>query len=273
MSTAVVRKTLRDTALLLVLLTAGIVVFNILAARMLVEAATELPLLRMWLDRPLVQLLVRMALGADMAGELTSTTLSTFALGHPLYYALAWTLLLTLATGAIAGEIGRGTADLLLTLPVSRVAVYVSVSVVLALAAVLVSGTPLLGLWLGQHVWSLAEPLDFHRLWPIPFNLLALNLCVAGVTLMVSSLVSRRGSAVGIVLAGILVSDLVNLLAQFWDTIRRISFLGFLHYYRPLVIARSGQLPLDDVAVLLSVAVCAWTMGLWRFVRRDIPAA
>jgi ABC-2 type transport system permease protein len=273
MIAALIRKALRDAALLLVLLTVGIVVFDVLAARMLVEAATELPLLRMWLDRPLVQLLVRMALGAEMSGELTSTTLSTFALGHPLYYALAWTLLLTMATGAVAGEIGRGTVDLLLTLPVSRVAVYVSTSVVVACAAVLVSGTPLLGLWLGQHVWSLAEPLDFHRLWPIPFNLLALNLCVAGVTLLVSSFVSRRGSAVGIVLAGILVSDLVNLLAQFWDTVRRVSFVGFLHYYRPLVIVRHGQLPLDDVAVLLIVAGCAWTIGLWRFSRRDIPAA
>ncbi len=272
MSGAVFRKTLRDAALLLTLLGVGLVLFDILAARMLIEAHKELPLVRMWLERPFVRMMMRMALGADLAGDLTSTSLATFILVHPVYFALAWTLLLAIGTGILAGEVGRGTADLLLALPVSRRGVYVSTSLVLVLAAVLVSAAPLLGLWLGQHIWSLPEPLDFHRLWRVPVNLLALNVCLAGLGTLVSACTSRRGKALGVLLAGILVSDLINVLAQFWEFVQHFDFLGFLYYYRPLLVVRNAALPLREMSILLAVGLGAWLVGLWHFSRRDIPA-
>lgn len=273
MNRAVLLKSLRDGWLLITLLTLSVVLFEFLAVRMLVEAVKDLELLRVWLDRPIIKFFIRLALGADLAGELTPTTMSTMLLGHPLLYALAWTLLLTLCSAAVAGEIGRGTADLLLTLPVSRARVFVSTSAVSVLAAVLVSWAPLAGLWLGERVFALQEPLDFTRLWRVSANFLALNLSIAGVTMLASSVVSRRGVAVGVVLAGLLISDLVNFLSQFWEAIKPISFLGFLYYYRPLMVVYTQELPVRNICVLLAVALVAWLLGLWCFSRRDIPAA
>jgi ABC-2 type transport system permease protein len=181
--------------------------------------------------------------------------------------------MLTIGTGVIAGEVDRGTADLLLTLPVARRTVYVSTSVAWVLAAVLVSAAPLPGLWLGEHLCPLPEPLEFRRLWPVSVNFLALNLAVASVTMFVSSLLSRRGKAVGILLGALLASDLLNLLSQFWEAIQPLSFLCFAHYYRLLPVVRSGQLPLGDIGTLLTLAVSAWLLGLWHFCRRDIRAA
>lgn len=272
MNRAVILKTLRDALLLITLLTLSIVVLEVAIVRMLLEAAKDLDVLILWLERPLIRSLISLALGADLVGDLTSTTMATFGFAHPLLYALSWTLLLAIGTAVVAGEIGRGTADLLLTLPVSRAKIYVSTSVVLVLAAILASAAPVAGLWLGERVFPLDEPLDFSRLWQPAVNLLALNISVGGVTMLVSSLVSRRGKAIGIVLAGLLASDLVNILAQFWDAARHISFLGFLHYYRPLLIVRTGQLPAGDIIALLVVAIAAWGAGLWYFSRRDIPA-
>jgi hypothetical protein len=90
--------------------------------------------------------------------------------------------------------------------------------------------------------------------------------------MLVSSVVSRRALAVGIVLAALLASDLVNLLQEFWAAVRPFSFLGFLHYYRPLPVVRSGTLPVRDIVILLAVGAVAWVGGLWYFRRRDIPA-
>jgi ABC-2 type transport system permease protein len=271
-SRAVLLKTMRDTGGLLLLLVLAVVGLEMAVIRALLGISNDLGALRGWMELPLVRELLRIALGADFAGDYTPTTLITFGLGHPLLYALSWTLLVTIGTGVIAGEVDRGTADLLLTLPVSRAAVYTSTSAVWVFAAALVSFASLLGLWLGERVCPLSEPLRFSHIWPLTVNFLALNLAVAGVTMMVSSFLSRRAVAVGIVLACLLFSDLMNFLSQFWDRVRPFAFLGFLHYYRPLPVVRSGLLPVRDIVILLAVGAVAWGVGLWYFRRRDIPA-
>lgn len=273
MSAAIVTKTLRDIWWQLLLVCVFILGFEVFMMRMLIEAVHDLELLKVWLERPLIKTFVRLALGDDLAGDFSINALATVGLAHPLLYAASWALLLTMATGAIVGEIGRGTADLLLTLPVSRTRVYISTSLGWVLAALPISGVPIVGLWLGERIFPLDSPLDFSRLWPVAANLYALNLSIAAVTMGLSAFLSRRGPAIGIVLAGLLISDLLNLLAQFWDKAERLSVFGFLHYYRPLPIVRAGEVPWGDVAVLLGVGALAWGLGAWHFSRRDIPAA
>ena len=273
MNWAVLRKTLRDAGLLLVGLILAVFVLELGIVRMLIETGKNLEYLRTWLELPLIRDLLRMVLGADLVGDLTPTTMATFGLAHPLVWVFAWTLLIAMGSGAIAGEVDRGTADLLLALPVSRAAVYVSVSAAAVLAALLIGVAPLCGLWLAVQVFPASGPLDFRHLWPLTPNLVALHVAVVALAMLVSSLVSRRGTAVGVVLAILLLSDLVNILTQFWEVLRPIRFLGFLHYYRPLPVVRSGQLPLGDITALLAIAAAAWTAGLWYFQRRDIPAA
>lgn len=272
MSLAVLKKTLREYRVVLVAIVLGIVLLEIVLVWGVAETARELDKVRPVLELPLVRSFLRLALGADLLEDLSATAMMTFGFGHPMLYALAWTLVLTIGTGVVAGEIGRGTADLLLALPVPRVAVYASTSVVWVLAAVGVSAAVVAGLWLGERIFPLWEPTDFPRLTLVAVNFLALNLAVAGSTMFISSVVSRRGLAVAILLTALLASDVVNLLAQFWEGAHVISFLGFLHYYRPLLIVRSGHLPAPDIAVLLAVALLAWLAGLWHFARRDIPA-
>jgi ABC-2 type transport system permease protein len=273
MSGAVIRKTLRDHLVLILLLTFGIVLLEFAIVRMVIEIGKDLEQFRMWIARPLIQQLLHMALGADVLSDMSPTALATIGLAHPLLYVLSWSLLLTIGTAVIAGEIDRGTADLLLTLPMSRTTVYMSTTLVWVIAAVLASAASLPGLRLGQALWPQAPALEYGRLWPVCMNLLALNLAVGGITMFLSSVVSRRGRAIGIVLCGLLVSDLVNLLAQFRDAIKPLSFLGFVYYYKPLAVVRSGQLPLHDIGLLLAIGGVAWGFGWWYFVRRDIPAA
>jgi ABC-2 type transport system permease protein len=273
MNRALFFKTLRDYRVLIIILILAIIIFELLAVRMLLEGVKDLYMVRLMLERPFIKTLVRLTFGADLAGDLNATTLATVGLAHPLLWLLCWTLVVTISTGVISGEIGRGTADLLLTLPISRARVYVSTSLVWLLAVIPASFAPLLGLWLGQTVFPLHERLDFGRLWQVSVDFCALNWCIAAVATCVSSLVRRRTTAVGIVMAGLVFSDLVNLLVPFWDAIRPISVLGFLHYFRPLVIVRSGHVPWGDVGTLLGIAIVAWLVGLFCFSRRDVPAA
>ena len=87
---------------------------------------------------------------------------------------------------------------------------------------------------------------------------------------MVSSLSNRRGRAFGVVFAIVLVSFLVNFLAQLWEPARSLAFLSVLNYYRPLLILRDTSWPLTDMLVLVAVGGVLWLAGMLIFARRDI---
>ncbi|MCP4593552.1 MAG: ABC transporter permease subunit [bacterium] len=271
MNLGIIRKTARETLGLLIIVSASIVLFEILFVLAMAEFTEEFAYL--WLNKPMFTRFAKLMVGADLGAEVSMTGAMTFGFAHPLLYALTWTFLLTTCSRVIVGEIERGTADLLLTLPVSRGSVYASVTVVWVIAGIPISVFPLVGVWLGGLIRPLNEPVDLARLAIVTVNLFAAYVMIGSVTMLVSSLVSRRGQAVGYVLAVLLSSFLLSFLAMFWSPAERLQFLSTMHYYRPLVAVRSGELPLADLAVLLGLAASCWGLGLWRYVRRDIPAA
>ncbi len=269
MNRAIVIKTTRDTLPLLGAVTAGLILLEMAFVGVFGEFVKEMEFI--W-THPLFQRFARMLVGADLGEEATVTALLAFGFAHPLLFAMTWTFILAYGTRVIAGEIERGTADLLLALPVTRGSVYASVSVVWVASGVPLSLAPLAGAWIGESLSPLWQPLDFSRLFILTGNLYALYLCAGAATLFITSLVSRRGPAIAVMLAWLLASFLLNFLSQFWTAAERISVLSIVHYYRSLPVARSGEWPIGDMAILVGVGAALWTAGLWCFSRRDIPA-
>ncbi len=273
MNWAILSKTLREHRVTLVVVIFGILIFEVFLCRMILEGARDLPLVKAWLERPFLRTFLMLALGADISKELSPSTFAVFGYAHPLVYTLTWALMLTMGTAAISAEVGRGTADLLLTLPVSRVAVYVTTSLAWLGAATVVACVPYVGLLLGERVFNLGEPLRYAGLRAVALNFYALILCVASLTMLSSTLFSRRGWALGVIVAVIVLSDFINLLAALWKPVENIAFISLLHYYRPLAVLLKEQPPPAHLAVLLGVALTAWLAGLLIFTRRDVPAA
>src|SRR5262249_36911683 len=127
----------------------------------------------------------------------------------PFLSVVAWVTLVTIGTRVPAGEIDRGTADLLLSLPISRASVYGSSSVGRLLTAVGLAAATWSGVALGTLLVRLAEPVDLKRIAMVNANHAALLLAIGGTTALVSCLVNRRGVAVGIVAILLLASFLV----------------------------------------------------------------
>lgn len=271
MSPVIVRKTLREARLLVVVAVVGLIIFELFLIAAIGEAAGEIQ--RVLRSLAFVRRIVSLLAGADLLADPTATAFASFALAHPLVYAVTWAVLLTTASRGIAGEIERGTADLLLTLPVSRLRVYAGLSAALVLMALLLAAVTWAGVGIATRLNPLWEPVDVMALVPVAGNFAALLLAVAMLALCVSALSSRQGITIGIVLAVLLVSVLINFLEQFWKPAQHVAFLGLLHYYRPVAIVRSEGWPWSSIGVLLAVAAAAWTAGLIRFLRRDIPAA
>ena len=205
------------------------------------------------------------------AGEMIGPgMLNSLVWVHPLVLSIVFALEITLCTRVPAGEIDRGTVDVLLALPVSRWTVYVAETVVWLGAGVALVCFGYLGSALG-YLWVPPEGRpEAHRIVFILVNLYCLYLSVGALSLMVSALSDRRGRAVGTVLAIVLTLFLLNFLGQYFGPLDRVSFLNVFSYYRPMPILNDGTFPLRDTLVLLGCAVPLWITGGVIFSRRDI---
>jgi len=266
--TGLMLKSIRETRVLTLLLTAALaLVMGLLTSVLprLIEQASD-ALLQIGFAKAMISAL----LGIQIEDVITAEMLQGLVWVHPIVLAIIWTHVITFCTRTPAGEIDRGTIDLLLGWPVSRRQVYLADSGVL-----LASGLLMLLAGLGAHLLgSLGIDAEnrpaLGRSLLVLLNFLCLYISVGGVAYLVSSLSDRRGRAVAITLGVVMASFLLNFLAQLWEPARPLAFLSVLDYYRPARILRSGSIPTTDMLVLLGVGVTTWLAGGITMARRSI---
>jgi len=285
-SVALFLKTLRDSTSLLLVLTAALLIFEPLIVLWVSKfAADVLPIFSKF---PFIKNLVSSLVGSDLTVDVTPTSLATLGLAHPFLFAVTWAYLVTTCTRVLAGEFDRGTADLLLTLPISRRRVWVIVTLGWVLPALLMTIAAGVGLMIGNRIFLPEGGIEMGRLaWPL-LNLFVLLVTIGAITMLCSAIATRRGQAVAWSLGILLFSFVLNFIVALIPdvrllpesispgsgaTVRSLGYLGLLQYYRPLETVRIGAFPSSNIAVLLSIAVACWTLGAIRFNRRDIPAA
>lgn len=271
MNLAILSKTWRETRVLLAIVFVAIIGFEMIFVWAVSTFAKELT--EIWFKFPFLKKLIAALAGADLSSEVTLTALMSLGMAHPILYAMTWAFILTVCTRVIVGEIDRGTADLLLTLPASRGGIFAAVTLVWAIVGVAFCIAPWIGIWFGRMIFPRAAEIDVQLLWIPTANLYVLYLAIGCMTLAIGSFMTRRGVAIGIVLGVLIAMFVLNLVTALVPAARPWGVLGLLNYYRPLEAIRTRQLPNGDIATLLSFAAAMWTVGWVRFRTRDIPAS
>jgi ABC-2 type transport system permease protein len=199
---------------------------------------------------------------------LTQTALCVWAIGR--------------AAGAIAGEIDRGTMELLLAQPIRRTQVIAAQLVVdcitiptLALALWLgtLAGAALTGFLSAEGALHL-DPRDFVA---AQLNVMLMLFAASGLTMALSAAGRARNRVLGLAVLTALVQFLVNLIGQLWPPMEPLRPLTLFYYYQPQPMILDPTWYADG-AVWLRLAVLAaggaggYALALWTFCRRDLPA-
>ena len=219
---------------------------------------------------PFVRPIITAMLGTELGAEINAQTMQAFLWVHPTVLALLWAHAIVFCTRFPAGEIDRGTIDVLLGLPVSRRQAYYA-----EVAAWLITGAVVLALgFVGHRLVAPVMPDQMRPPWSraslVLLNLFCVNVAVGGLAFLVSSFSERRGRAMGIAFALVVASFLLNFVAQFWEPASKVAFLGVMEYYHPAQILQSGVFATADVAILLTVAVASLLLGGEIVARRSI---
>ncbi len=241
----------------------GLALFQLLITRMS-PAPDEVSWMTRMMARVPPQLLA--IAGSDM-GALTPGGFLGIGYGHPFIFLLLIAWAVRVSSGALAGEIGRGTMDLLAARPVPRwqhvVAAYLAVAAgVAVLAAAAWAGTAI-----GLQIRVLGvSPLQIFKIAAMAWLLFV---TFGAVGLAIAATQREGGSAMGWLSGVIATSFVLEYLARIWKPMSAFLPFSLFTYYDPQHIVRGGVNWLDIVK-LAGVAVVALVVAVVIFRRRDL---
>src|SRR5207249_4063608 len=129
----------------------GLVLMGVEAALAFVLPKFGAQMSEQWLQLDFVRGIIKAMLGTEIGDRLGPQMFQSIAWVHPVALALTWAHALVSCTRVPAGEVDRGTVDVLLGLPVSRWEVFLSETVVWLVCGAAILAGALVGNLLGAQ--------------------------------------------------------------------------------------------------------------------------
>jgi ABC-2 type transport system permease protein len=205
-----------------------------------------------------------------VGGELalaSSRGVLAFGYLHPFFLALlsAWTI--RVASSALAGEIGRGTMDLLAARPVPRWAQPLAAWLTIAAGLAILAGAAWAGMAIGLNLRSLG--VTPQQIIALPAMAWLLFMSWAAIALVASALGRDAGSAISWTSGIIVVSFVLEFVSRVWRPLAWTEPFTLFAYYRPQDIVRTG-VALADPVLLSIVCLTGLILAAVIFHRRDL---
>lgn len=188
-------------------------------------------------------------------------------------YSIVWPLMamfmmVSLAGYSIAKEIEKGTAEILLAKPVSRLKIYFTrylTGTIILLLFTLVSVFSVIPL---AEIYNVDYALDHHvKIFVLSF---LLGLAVFSVSLMFSSMFSEKGKAYAVSGGLLLLMYVLNLVASLKEDLENLKYASFFYYYDFNKALIENSIDNLSIYVFLGVIVVCTTIGAIWFNKRDI---
>jgi ABC-2 type transport system permease protein len=178
---------------------------------------------------------------------------------------------------SISGEIGRGTMDLLVSLPVWRATLVFVPAVATALGSAVLAASIMLGIGLGLKTVHLRENVALVQFAPGAINLFSMVFCLTGITVLLSSFVRDRWRTIAWAVGFYLISIIIEAVGKVWPGGSWVRYGSFLCAYQPqeLILYHGNDLRTQFIynAVLLGIGVIAYIAGAIVFSMRDVPTS
>ena len=245
-------------------------------------------------------------LGGDDVKFIDPQQTLAVAAAHPLVQAIVCIWAIGRAGGAIAGEIDRGTMELLLAQPLARKKLILAHFLIdLTVIPILCLGL-IVGIYIGTAIVGeftvdpgVYEAVRMKPPNPLPtytvdpsivrygmLNTAALAFAISGYTMWISSAGRSRNRVLGFAILITLIQFIINVIGQLWTGMSFVRPFSVFHYYQPQAINLRGAWTVDPglawfgkpllqvnvLLVLVLVGTVGYLMALRTFIRRDVPA-
>ncbi len=189
------------------------------------------------------------------------------------YYNFVWVfivggLAISFATASIAQENEKGTLELMLWQPISRIK-YLSAKVItLIIIMLIMTLVTVVGTFASASSVEVELNRDAYWIWAVDGFLLML--AFGGISFLLSVIFSERGRANLIAITFLIVSYVLNSLAEIIDKIKDFEWLSLFNYYNPQEILRTGEWPVKSIIIFSAVFVVSIVMAIILFRKKNI---
>jgi ABC-2 type transport system permease protein len=174
----------------------------------------------------------------------------------------------------VSGEIGRGTMDLLASLPIYRSSLLFPPAVVAALGAAALAMAVWLGIAIGLTTLKI-EGVGLLKYLPGVVNLFSMMFCLTGVTTFVSTWARDRWRTIFIIVGFYVVSSILQLVSRLWEKGWWLSYCSFLSCFHPqefiLLPEKAGWPMIRANSALLAIGLLCYFAAAINFWRKDVP--
>lgn len=191
------------------------------------------------------------------------------------YFSFFWpimviTMLIGFANLMIVSEVERGTIELSLAQPVSRLKLFAS----RYLAGV--------AYFLIFDIVSIFSIILFAKLHGISYEIqnyltifgisLLFGLAIFSVATFLSALFSDKGKTLGLSAGLLLLMYVLNIVAGLRDSLEGLKYASFFYYFNPATVFGDNQIVQYSIPVFVSVIIVFTAAAAWRFNTRDVAA-
>jgi beta-exotoxin I transport system permease protein len=210
---------------------------------------------------------------ANFGGGDIFSLAGSIALGfiHPIALILVSVFAVGFTTSAVAGERQRGTLEILLSRPVSRRRVYLTLLVAALVFIALAITAFLAGALTSSAIFDVVSELDLSQLPLVWLNGFLMFSSFAAIGLAASISFDRLAPAIGVTIAVLLVSYFLEIIGSLWPDAEFLQPYSLFHYLQTRSIL-IGEADPFAFALLAAVAVVAIVWALIVFPRRDLAA-
>ena len=195
----------------------------------------------------------------------------TLGLQHPLAIAFVGIFAVGSTVGAVAGERESGTLEVLLSRPISRRMLYVTVALASATLVAIVLLALLGGQLIGVAIQGVGDELDLGLMPLVFLNGLLLWGAFAAFGLAASVSFDRHGPALGLTLAYLLVNYFLEILGSLWRDVDWSQKYSLFHHFNPGKILTGNADPIDFLILAVAIVIPV-AYALVVFPRRDLAA-
>lgn len=192
---------------------------------------------------------------------------------HPIAMLVMLGWAIARGSDPISGEIGRGTMDLILTLPARRFWILLVPAIVGTLGAALLAGALLLGIAIGISTVKLPAAVPLGPLVSGAVNLFAMSFCMMGLTALLSAPDRNRWRTMALAGGVFIVAFVIRIVGRVWKTAPWVEYFTFLTAFEPqqLILMPDPRIAWWYNGTLLGLGLAGYLMAGIILSYRDIP--
>jgi hypothetical protein len=213
--------------------------------------------------------IVKASLGGEMLRLGNTAGLIAIGYNHPFVLFLFMLFAVGTPTGLLAGEVQRGTMELILSRPTTKVQVYLCAGILTLVGMFALVLVMFLGTVTAIHIFTFKDRVPLEIFFRIAINGGLLASTFGAFALLCAATFGRLYTAVGVAVAFLVVNYFLAITSNWWP---RMAFLkrGTLFYLIDSSNLWQGW-PWRNLTILAAILLGTATLGAAIWHRRDLP--